>query len=221
LANLNYSISSGRHEDVPTTELGESAFRGLTAVVDEAIRNRIDWKEESTHPLFGAILGGHAEIAERLLNAGSPVDQHILVTALSQPALFHRLFMKPNLILSLKQKERDELLGLNPVPVYNITKLLLENGANPNSPEARSPLHEAAKFFNQPLAELYLQHGADINALDFNSRSPLQVMARSGNSPLDLPKRKRFYDFLVAHGAVAIPPFTSEQLALVQNGKYI
>ena len=221
LANLKYTISSGRHEDVATTELGDAAFRGLTTFVDEAIRNRIDWKVEATHPIFAAVLAGREDIAERLLKAGSPVDFQTLAVALRQPALFRRLFMKPAFIAALTQNERDRLLSLNIVPTYDITKLLLESGANPNSADAQLPLHKASTSFDQPLAELYLQHGADINALDFKSRSPLQAMARSGNSPLDLQKRKVFYDFLVAHGAVAIPPFTAEQLALVQSGKYI
>lgn len=52
---------------------------------------------------------------------------------------------------------------------------LLAYGANVNMAdgERRTPLHRAARNIQRPLVELLLEHGADINALDYNGGTAL------------------------------------------------
>jgi len=47
----------------------------------------------------------------------------------------------------------------------------------------RTPLHFLAAFMDDPhLAELMVQHGADVNARDKNRQTPLMLATRAGNN---------------------------------------
>ncbi|XP_051566244.1 ankyrin repeat and SOCS box protein 18 [Myxocyprinus asiaticus] len=62
-----------------------------------------------------------------------------------------------------------------------LCRLLLSNGANINlsDNERRSPLHKAARNVQHKLVELLLDHGADINAIDYNGCSSLSSVLQS------------------------------------------
>ena len=72
--------------------------------------------------------------------------------------------------------------------VPEMTRLLLKHGLDPNLPDwvRRTPLHDiASRGFNQDsvtLIEMFLEHGADINAIDERDCStPLGIACSEGN----------------------------------------
>lgn len=69
--------------------------------------------------------------------------------------------------------------------VPSMTRRLLDKGLDPNLPDwlGRTPLHDICVRFSQSveLAEMFLEHGADIDAIDEQDRStPLGIAAREG-----------------------------------------
>jgi ankyrin repeat protein len=76
--------------------------------------------------------------------------------------------------------------------VPRMTRLLLEHGLDPNLPDwqRRTPLHDLCKghrHIEDPIAliRLFLEFGADINAVDEEDRStPLGIAARDGKREL-------------------------------------
>ena len=70
---------------------------------------------------------------------------------------------------------------LNPEQ-YEIAKLLLINGANPNvyTPSSETPLHIASRNKYTPMVQLLLTHNADINAKDDSGRTALMICSSNG-----------------------------------------
>jgi len=57
-----------------------------------------------------------------------------------------------------------------------VTKLLLENGADinlPNSKNARTALHYACKKGSLEMVEFLVDNGADVHCVDINGQTPL------------------------------------------------
>jgi ankyrin repeat protein len=125
----------------------ESALRRKTdAEVAEALRAHDMY---GTTPLIAAVLGHHWDLAEELLARGA----------------------SPHAV---------NLLGTSPLSVAavakntNIAKKLLDRGASPNTPDGSSrALTESATLGCAPMLELLLDAGADINAVDAQSRTAL------------------------------------------------
>jgi ankyrin repeat protein len=69
----------------------------------------------------------------------------------------------------------------------DMTKVLLEKGANPNiveRTEGRTPLHYAALRGEKPQAEMLLAHGANVNAKDWYGKTPLSLAKENGHTEI-------------------------------------
>lgn len=77
-----------------------------------------------------------------------------------------------------------------------VARLLLEYGAEANAHSLRglmrTPLHFAAKWNNIQVAQLLLDHKADVNAKDNAGRTPLDIAVREGHTTIvELLRRHR------------------------------
>ena len=127
-------------------------------------------------PLHFAAIGGYADVAQILINAGATVDAHNI----DGWTPLHYCCG----ILSTKVT-----VGLNRL---QMVKLLLENGANPNlgidngraeeMPDNSTPLHFAAYSGANDILELLLKYRAEVNSPDMNGRTPIMIAAGQNHS---------------------------------------
>ena len=100
----------------------------------------------------------------------------------------------------------------------DLTKLLLEQGANPNvrTKGNETPLHLAADNGDTAVAQLLLSQGADVNAKDNYGHTPLWIAKNlNEDNRLGWPRKpwtsqvkagkKEIADLLRKHGAKAQP----------------
>ena len=87
--------------------------------------------------------------------------------------------------------------------------VLLQLGADPRirNDRAGTPLHAAARSSNARNAELLIAAGAEVDALDADGLTPLELAVR-GASNADLERVATFADALLSAGAVRTPRLT-------------
>jgi hypothetical protein len=124
--------------------------------------------------------GDVAEI-EKLLAAGVPIDaqapsplpvnEAVQAMGIEMPGGMPKMPMSP-LIAALSYKQ------------HAATKLLLKRGADCNSPHAifGPPIHVAVGANDPELIRLLIDHGADVNALNFQRQTPLTILLMARQS---------------------------------------
>src|SRR5262249_18299135 len=122
-----------------------------------------------------ATRGDEAEI-DRLLTAGVaidaqapaplPVNEALQGLGVAPPAGMPKVPMSP-LIAALSHKQQAA------------TKLLLERGANSNTPHVvfGPPIHVAVGANDAGLLRLLIDHGADVNATNAHRQTPLMILS--------------------------------------------
>lgn len=147
--------------------------------------------------LNGAVFHGHWQLCQFLVEKGADVN-HPLPDTGETP--LHAALCKPDR------------------PVYgHILKVLLANGANPNSvtrksaetgnfmrdckTKAETPLHRAAAFGSEETIQMLLDAGAKIDARDMNGDTPLS-WASWHNRPAFILKKLCYGDFSIHPDAV-------------------
>lgn len=78
----------------------------------------------------------------------------------------------------------------------DMTKMLLEKGANPNiveRTEGRTPLHYVALWGKKTVAEILLAHGANVDTRDWFGKTPLSLAKEGGHTEI--------IELLKKHGA--------------------
>lgn len=99
------------------------------------------------------------------------------------------LFLDKNVpIESVNNVGQTPLFRATDKKCYDVTKLLLQRGANPNTndgPESSfTPLHNAAYNNDYNTTKLLLEYGADRNALDYRGKTPRDMAIERGNTEI-------------------------------------
>ncbi|MDX2226224.1 MAG: ankyrin repeat domain-containing protein [Verrucomicrobiae bacterium] len=143
---------------VAAAETGDKAVVNLfvTAKMDLNVRDSKGWS-----PLAIAVLNGHTNIVNRLLEAGA--DPDILQDS-------GRQGFRMSVLTIAAQKDSLES-----------ARLLLEKGAKTGPYDATkwTPLHEAAQDGHVGMIQLLLKHKADPNAADDRGATPLRLAVES------------------------------------------
>ncbi|MCP3940970.1 MAG: ankyrin repeat domain-containing protein [Desulfobacteraceae bacterium] len=138
----------------------------------------------------------HIETAKLLIDEGSNVNEHYLVTNRSTPLWYaaqdQRLQMIQFLIDSGAEVEKKNQLGITPLMIacaqgsIKAVKLLLKNGAKINvaSNDLSTPLMYACIRENLEMTKLFLLRDAQINQADDNGNTPLIFACETGNTQL-------------------------------------
>ena len=149
------------------------AVKRLLAEHPELINAQAVWGETA---IQAAAQMGRVEIAEYLLAAGAPLD---ICTA----AMLGRKEMISAMLAA--DPSQVQALGAHGIPlVYfpviqgfkEIARLVVEHGAPVNGGEgSTTPLHGAVMFNQVELAGWLLDQGAQVNALNYENKTPLAV----------------------------------------------
>lgn len=111
----------------------------------------------------------------------------------------HRVILESEPLMELILRYQPDILqrfSIRNLSDPELAKWLIKNGLNPNNTDwlGATPLHRAASDGNIGIAAVYLEAGADINAMDTDSSStPLGWAARSG--------KKEMVEWLLQKGA--------------------
>lgn len=160
-----------------------------------------DDRNEHT-PLYMAVCCNHLNVIKYLLEKGA--DPNITVTTFDANGKIHQGFStamiasqrgyNEALQLLLKYKVDVNLLhntlntALHMARDLNITKKLLEHGADPNIQnfENETPLHIASGVGYNETTKLLVKHGAYLNIKNSNGNTPLHlIMIQPWESPVD------------------------------------
>ncbi len=158
---------------------------------------------DRTGPLNMALMNQHFETAMALLNAGADVNQ---IDLFGRAPLFNALDLN-----TLPTGGRPDIPSEDKVSGYDVAKVLLEKGANPNQQlklrppyrnaifdrgadnslsEGATPLIRAARAADNASVKLLLEHGALIDLPNARGHTPLLVV--SGIDWAAEPTRGRF-----------------------------
>lgn len=173
--------------------LAHGDFDAVTQLLTEhpdLINARAVWDETA---IQAATQMGRVDIAEHLLVAGAPLD--ICTAAM----LGHKEKVAAMLAADPSQAQA---LGAHGIPlVYfpvirghkEIARLVVEFGAPVNGGEgSTTPLHGAVMFNQAEMVGWLLDQGAQVNALNFENKTPLAVARAS--------QRLALVELLSAHG---------------------
>ncbi|UCD52383.1 MAG: ankyrin repeat domain-containing protein, partial [Phycisphaerales bacterium] len=190
-------ISNGADVNARDTEgvsvLFYATGKGYSEIVDLLIANGAN----PDKVLWGAILGGHNDIAERLLSAGADVQ------SVGDSGALHVAALKNNLDgarLLIRHGVPVDARWLGRTPLhYAITdgrtefcQLMIEQGADVNARNKWNwtPLHTACEHNYSDKVEILLANGADVKARNEDGNTPLAVARAAGHAELVTLLRK-------------------------------
>lgn len=207
----DHLLMVGRAE-IPTTALGEQCFAGGPAA--EAALAGVDWTEEGTHPLHGAVYGGHVGLVRLLIQAGSPLDDTAYAIALDHhPEVVDALPPHPHLVARLRQERRLPALAHAVLhdQIEDVQRLLAEGPVTINEPIELIPsygpmclMQYAALRANPTVVAALLQAGADPHPLTRQGWSPLRLVL--AQRMVDRDRRLACARLLRRAGATILPP---------------
>ena len=165
----------------------------LDAGANLEVEGRYDWT-----PLIGAAWTGRKDLAELLVQRGADVNQ--MKPGDWSPALSaaHRGYIDILQLLlahGADVNEKDDSgwsLLHYATGKPDITKLLLEKGADPNVVDRENgctPLHYVASGSEEgkdykTVAELLISHGTNVNAKNWEGKTPLTLAQEAGNTDI-------------------------------------
>jgi ankyrin repeat protein len=202
------------------TSLHAAARKGLKEVVELLISEGTDVNaknEDGWTPLHMAAAGGQNEIVELLIAAGADVNAKDRVG--ETPLDFAIQYKKPETADLLRKHggktgaELNVLLDAAKNGDIEAVKQHLAAGADVNAKtgDGTTPLHNAAVYGHNEIAELLIANGASVNAIIVSGRN-------QGKTPLDLAiwrKKTETADLIRKHGGR-----TAEELALMPQLVY-
>ncbi|KAM0428961.1 hypothetical protein ACHAPT_006764 [Fusarium lateritium] len=175
-----------------------------------------------------AAVMGDGQLIRILLGNRATLDSEIARLALEDALNNKRSLALIELFLqhgaSTNHLDMDVLRGLNCRAAYDLVKLLLVYGMDPNNRnQGRTLLHRAVAWFGSDLAGLLLDRGAHINAQDDEGTSALAIAAACDNIDnvavllrhrADLAIRDAFGDTALHAAAMCTSPGSAEMLLL-------
>ncbi|KAK0727869.1 putative ankyrin repeat-containing protein, partial [Lasiosphaeria miniovina] len=184
-------LESGTDIDSKTSKgqtlLSYAAALGKLGVVRLLIKNGADinladWVGRT--PLSIAAGRGRVAVVESLLENEADID---LADANGRSPLFYAAKNFHCLLVGLDDADlavdSSENPSLNALKLGDITRVLLENGANISlaSSNGRTPMSFFAKIGYYALANILVNAGADTNAVNWMGQTPLSVAAQLGH----------------------------------------
>ncbi|KAK4103800.1 ankyrin [Parathielavia hyrcaniae] len=207
LTNLLFPLLEYPTQADLDTALVDAAYGGSTDLVDLLVNKGAHANAVSEHlgtALQAAAISGHTQVIERLLDHGADLDAQEgaalkAACAESGTAPVVELLLRrkanvnmPGVLLSTITPSSYSFTGLSHDPFMlsqqNLTRLLLDHGADPNmggvisgdhETHPETPLHAAARCERYDLLELLLERGADVNKLGGMFGYPLQAVCTS------------------------------------------
>ncbi len=159
----------------------------------ELINSDAVWVET---PIQAAAQMGRVDIVEYLLAAGAPMD--ICTAAMLGKGDYVRAQIEADPAQALATGAHGLPLVYFPVIMgyQDIADFVLQHGGRVNDGEgATPPLHGAVEHNQLKIAGWLLQHGANVNALNYESKTPLAKALQNKNQAMA--------DLLAAHGGKA------------------
>jgi ankyrin repeat protein len=166
----------------------------LTAEVLLAHGAKFDAKDKSGNtPIHFAIKNGHTKLIDLLLAKGAIIskddkpDEEASYRALGRKDANHlELLLDYGADVNAADRWGWSLLHY---AAYDgdMTKMLLEKGANANSVErerGRTPLHWAAFRGRKTIAEMLLAHGANMDTRGWYGKTPLSLAKEGGHTEI-------------------------------------
>jgi len=210
--DTEFMYSHGR-ADIFTTQLGVWAYEGKSDLIFDG--RPINWEKEGTGLLYAAILGNHAEIARKLLAAGSPVDFGSYMGAHDYfPEFLNELLLNPEFVAIIDRRKTyiDLNFCLMRGETYKLTELLVKVKKlklDLDEPILLShgigslrPIEYTLRKGDSAALALIINAGANINFLK-EGKSLLRIVLES-----DLEKylRRDCSKILKSHGVRVLPP---------------
>jgi len=166
---------------------------------------KVDAKDKSGNtPIHFAVKNGHVKLINLLLSKGAIISKDdnllpdldaLLETAWSNQADVLKVFLDYGADVNAADRWGWSLLHY---AAYDgdMTKMLLDKGANPNIVEremGRTPLHWAAFRGRKTKVEMLLAHGANVDTRDWYGKTPLSLAKEGGHTEI--------IELLKKHGA--------------------
>jgi ankyrin repeat protein len=213
---------------IPTTKLGLACFFERNDVVLDAIKEGIDWSEETVHPLHAALYSDSPALIEPLLVAGSPVDGQALYLAYRFGGTKTFLLVSDSKYPSTLDTKNMNLILLDAARGGDMlpVEYVLGHGAEVNAIdywygfEGWTALHHAARLLNKPLMEYLVEHGADVNLRNAENSTPLKLCAQK-HTDATKRQRKECVEFLTSHGAEYGEPISFISKMMFRNGSWL
>jgi ankyrin repeat protein len=158
----------------------------------------VDAKDKSGNtPIHFAIKNGHGKLIDLLLSKGAiiskddnllPYEEASLNAVWSNHADVLKVLLDHGADVNAADRWGWSLLHYATWEGNaDMTKMLLEKGANPNNVEreyGQTPLHRAALRSRKTVAEMLLDHGANVNAKDWYGKTPLTLAKENSHTEI-------------------------------------
>lgn len=194
---------------IELTPVGELAYRGRRADLEDALRRGVNWADEGGDPIEGALRGRHFDLIPMLLAAGAPLPDELYELALEIRGALDALPPRPDLVGRFQRRAKTDALceAILAGELDRVRALVADGAPIDGEPERVAPrlppLHLAVYRGDLAIVCALLDAGAAVDRLDHRLRSPLRRAAGHAWGPA--AGRRAMVAALRARGATFIP----------------